>query len=127
MRKAHSFSMPIQMRYPGDVSAILLSVICACFGFRISIFEFGHLALVVMIGGPKILGARKFTDELGRVVNEDRQMLRADPGSCAAVFQRDQRRGIGIAPACETSGYGLVFGHQLSSVLQYCLRYGAVV
>ena len=50
--------------------------------------------------------ARQDADEPGRVVNEHRQMLRADADCRSAVFEREQRRYIGVALTEKTGRLG---------------------
>lgn len=56
---------------------------------------------IVMCRGAKLLRAGKQADELRRVVDDDRQMLRADVNRPAAVLHRDQRHAVGRAFADE--------------------------
>ena len=41
--------------------------------------------------------ARQDADEPGRIVNQDRQMLRTDADRCAAILEREQGSDIGVA------------------------------
>ena len=50
--------------------------------------------------------ARQDADEPGRVVNEHRQMLRADADGRAAVLEREQGRDIGVALTENTGRLG---------------------
>jgi hypothetical protein len=51
------------------------------FGFPAS----GTSGLVVMVGGLKVLGTIQFADELRRIVNENRHMLRTNPQLIAPI------------------------------------------
>jgi hypothetical protein len=48
------------------------------------------LLSIVVIGGLEILGTRQFSYQLGRIVNENREMLRTDRDISVAKADREK-------------------------------------
>jgi len=70
-----------------------------------------------MIRRPELLGAGQFADELGGVVDQHGEMLRADPVLATAVFEPQERDLLAFPLAGETAWRPVAFVHGLSSTV----------
>ena len=70
-------------------------------------------ASIVMVDGLHALRSWQQSDKSLWIVNQDRQMLRADPVSRAAVLQGDEWGAVGPLLAGKTRGRAWCFGHKV--------------
>ena len=70
----------------------------------------GAARLILVFGGLEGLGAWEFSYKARRVVDEKRQVLRADPERATAIFECDQRDRLRAAIARHTLLH-LIFCH----------------
>ena len=69
---------------------------------------------IVMVSGLHALRAWQQSDKSLWIVNQDWQVLRADPVSCAAVLQGDEWGAVGPLLAGKTRDRTRCIGHKVS-------------
>jgi hypothetical protein len=74
----------------------------------------GLSSSVGVVGGHHVFGTWKQTGELGRIMNEDREVLRTDPEVRSLILERDQGNLFRWSLTNEAAGF--LVGHEWLSV-----------